>query len=378
MNTPQRPHNLYLSIGSNMGDRFANLQKAVDLLFEEIGSIEKISPIYETPAMGFHGGPFLNCAVLIKSGLSAQRTLEIIHKIERSLGRKPRKADVYTSRPIDIDIIFIENEIIDSEDLTIPHPRIEDRKFVLQPLFDLESNFVHPVLNKTVDELLKITKDKSDMFRIEKILHNPTENFKLSQFNYIAIEGNIGAGKTSLATKISEDCNSKLILERYNDNPFLPKFYEDSERYAFPLEMSFLADRYQQLVDDITQYDLFKDSVISDYDISKSLIFAGITLPSEEFSLYRKLFQVMHRDLPKPDLYVYLYQNTDRLLENIKKRGRVYEQSIAPSYLQQLNSGYLEFIKSRPLENVKIIDISEMDFLSYRSDYLKILTEIIS
>src|SRR5690606_25937486 len=149
-------------------------------------------------------------------------------------------------------------------------------------------------------------------------------------------------------------------------------------RYAFPLEMSFLADRYQQLVDDITQFDLFKDSVIADYDVNKSLIFASITLPEEEYALYRKLFQVMHKDLPKPDIYVYLYQNTERLLENIKKRGREYEAKIAPEYLQKLNAGYFEFIKSQQTDNIKIIDISEMDFLENRSDYLWILKKIVS
>ena len=181
-----------------------------------------------------------------------------------------------------------------------------------------------------------------------------------------------------MASKIANDFNSKLILERFKDNPFLPKFYEDAARYAFPLEMSFLADRYQQLVDDIAQFDLFKESVIADYDVNKSLIFASITLPEEEFSLYKKLFQVMHKELPKPDRYVYLYQNTERLLENIKKRGRKYEQSIQAEYLQKLNAGYLEFIKNQHSENIKIINIAEIDFMNERADYLKILKEIIS
>jgi len=201
--------------------------------------------------------------------------------------------------------------------------------------------------------------------------------YNVSKFNYITIEGNIGAGKTSLSTKISEDFNAKLILERFKDNPFLPKFYQDSARYAFPLEMSFLADRYQQLVDDTSQIDLFTDLVVSDYDVNKSLIFASITLQEEEYALYKKLFQMMHKDLPKPDLYIYLYQNTERLLENIKKRGRKYEQGIQPEYLQKLNAGYLEFIKNQHSDNIKIIDISGLDFIKNRSDYLLLLRQII-
>ena len=197
------------------------------------------------------------------------------------------------------------------------------------------------------------------------------------KYNYIAIEGNIGAGKTSLASKIADDFNAKLILERFKDNPFLPKFYEDANRYAFPLEMSFLADRYQQLVDDTTQLDLFKESVVADYDVNKSLIFAGITLPEEEYALYKKLFQLMHKELPKPDLYVYLYQNTERLLENIRNRGRDYEQSIQAEYLQKLNAGYLEFIKNQHSQNIRMIDISERDFVKSRGDYLSVLREIL-
>jgi len=131
-------------------------------------------------------------------------------------------------------------------------------------------------------------------------------------------------------------------------------------------------------VDDITQFDLFKDSVVADYDVNKSLIFASITLPNEEYSLYKKLFQMMHKEVPKPDMYIYLYQNTERLLANIKNRGRKYEQRIEAEYLQKLNSGYLEFIKNQHSENIKIIDISERDFIKNRSDYLAILQQIIS
>ncbi|MEM0519262.1 2-amino-4-hydroxy-6-hydroxymethyldihydropteridine diphosphokinase [Aequorivita flava] len=370
--------NVYLSLGSNMGNRFENLQNAVNLLFEELGSIVKISSIYETPAMGFDGDPFLNCAVWMQIDLKPIQILKSILEIEKKLGRKRNTSKSYTARPIDIDIVFIDNLIIATDKLTVPHPEMTKRNFVLQPLADLNLHLEHPILNKTIVEILEDTTDTSELQKQSKWLSNPMREFNISQYNYIAIEGNIGAGKTSLASKIANDFNAKLILERFKDNPFLPKFYEDAARYAFPLEMSFLADRYQQLVDDITQFDLFKESIIADYDVNKSLIFASITLPEEEYALYKKLFQVMHKDVPKPDMYIYLYQNTERLLANIKKRGRKYEQSIAAEYLQKLNAGYLEFIKNQHSENIKIIDISEMDFLKNRADYLKILSEIVS
>jgi len=194
----------------------------------------------------------------------------------------------------------------------------------------------------------------------------------------VAIAGNIGAGKTSLTKKIANDFDAKLILELFKDNPFLPKFYKDPKRYSFALEMSFLADRYQQLVDDIAQLDLFNNWIVADYDINKSLIFASITLQEDEFRLYKKLFRMMHKELPKPDLYVYLHQNTDRLMENIQKRGREYERSIQPEYLQKLNTGYLNYIKSPLFENVKIIDISSLDFVKNRADYLTVLDEILN
>jgi deoxyadenosine/deoxycytidine kinase len=179
-----------------------------------------------------------------------------------------------------------------------------------------------------------------------------------------------------LATKIAQDFNAKTVLERFADNPFLPKFYEDQNRYAFPLEMSFLADRYKQLSDDLAQFDLFKDFIVADYHIFKSLIFAKITLSEEEYRLYRTLFDIVYREMPKPDLYVYLYQNSERLLQNIKKRGRSYEQKIPASYLDKINKGYLDYIKSQTELNVLIIDVSNLDFVKNQEDYLYVLNEI--
>ena len=234
----------------------------------------------------------------------------------------------------------------------------------------------HPKLEQTVSELLEACEDNSALEGINIWLKNPSKSFDFSKYNYIAIEGNIGAGKTSLSTMISREFNAKLILERFADNPFLPKFYDEPQRYAFTLEMSFLADRYQQISDDLSQLDLFKDFIVSDYDVFKSLIFSKITLAEDEFKLYRKLFYLMYKDIAKPDLYVYLYQNTERLQANIKKRGRDYEQNIEDDYLDSINSGYLEFLKSQTEINVKIIDISDMDFVKNREDYLTILDQI--
>ncbi len=190
-----------------------------------------------------------------------------------------------------------------------------------------------------------------------------------SPYNFIAIEGNIGAGKTSLATLLSRDNNAKLILEEFEDNSFLPKFYKDPDRFAFPLELSFLAERYQQLKDNLGAKDLFKTFTISDYFINKSLIFSRKTLQNDEFMLYSKLFEIINQSLIKPDLLVYLYANVDNLQRNIKNRGREYEQEIEDNYLEKIQESYFEFIKQQTHLRILIIDTNNLDFVNNEEDY---------
>jgi deoxyadenosine/deoxycytidine kinase len=195
-------------------------------------------------------------------------------------------------------------------------------------------------------------------------------------YNFIVIEGNIGAGKTSLATKIASEYNAKLILERFADNPFLPKFYEDSVRYAFPLEMSFLAERYHQLKTELQAKELFTAFTISDYFFMKSIIFAQNTLEKDEFNLYRNLFNIIYHTLHKPDLYVYLYLTPENLLKNIKKRGRDYEQNISKEYLETIQAGYFEYFKKQQELTILIIDTNNIDFIENPTDYFKIIEVI--
>jgi len=369
-------HKVYLSLGSNKGDRMKHLQDAIDHIFKSIGKITIISKVYNTQAFGFASEDFLNCCVFLETELEAKQLMKTLLAIEKMLGRTRTSSTTFEARIIDLDILFFDEEIINTKTLKIPHPELHKRKFVLQPLNDIASKLVHPMYEKTIDELYNECQDESQVEPIKIWLKNPAKQFHFSNYNYIAIEGNIGAGKTSLATKISNDFNAKLILERFADNPFLPKFYKEPKRYAFTLEMSFLADRYQQISDDLSQLDLFKDFIVSDYDIYKSLIFSKITLPEDEFKLYRRLFYLMYKDIAKPELYVYLYQSTERLQENIKKRGRDYEQEIEDDYLEKINAGYLEFLRNQTDLNVKIIDISGRNFVDNRDDYLWILGEI--
>ena len=368
-------HQVVLSLGSNQGNRLENIENCLQLIHQEVGTVIKVSRLYESPAWGFESDAFYNCVAVIHTTNSAQKVLNQVLKVEKKLGRVRSNKLGYQSRTIDVDLISFDEEIIDSEKLQIPHPLMQNRKFVLLPIQDLNLDWKHPVLKKTISELLESSPDQS-VCKVIQDLKSPLQSISLEQFNYVAFEGNIGAGKTTLATKISEDFNAKTVLERFADNPFLPKFYKDQNRYAFPLEMSFLADRYQQLSDDLAQFDLFKDFIVADYHIFKSLIFAKITLAEDEYRLYRNLFDIIYREMPKPDLYIYLYQNSERLLKNIKKRGRSYEQKIPAEYLDKINNGYLDYIKSQTELNVLIIDVSDRDFVKNQEDYLYILNKI--
>lgn len=196
------------------------------------------------------------------------------------------------------------------------------------------------------------------------------------KYNYIAIEGNIGAGKTTLARRMSEEYNARLILERFEDNSFLPKFYEQPDIFAFPLEMSFLADRYQQLKDKLAMQELFSTFTISDYFIDKSLIFARNNLKTDEFNLYSRLFQIISAFLPRPELLVYLYLDIPRLQENILKRGRDYERLIQPSYLEEIQAGYMNHFRSLSGMRILILDTNRVDFMENMKDYEAFLEAI--
>ena len=370
-----KQHQVILSLGTNKGNRLENIERCIDYLHKEVGTIIKVSKLYETPSLGFDSDAFYNCAVILHTHKSANQVLEEVLDLEIKLGRVREVKEGYQARIIDIDVITFDEEIIASEKLQVPHPEMQNRLFVLLPMRDLNLDWRHPILQKYLHELVMLSEDKSNCKFVQN-LDIAISEIRLDHFNYIAIEGNIGAGKTTLTNKLAEDFNAKTVLERFADNPFLPKFYEDQNRYAFPLEMSFLADRYQQISDDLAQFDLFKDFIVADYHIFKSLIFAKVTLAEDEYRLYRNLFDIIYKEMPKPDLYIYLYQSTDKLLENIKQRGRTYEQEIPAEYLEKINSGYLDYIKSQKELNVLIIDVTNRDFLENQTDYIYILEEI--
>lgn len=181
------------------------------------------------------------------------------------------------------------------------------------------------------------------------------------KYSFVTIEGNIGAGKTTLSNLLAKHYNARLVLEQFADNPFLPKFYENPSQYAFPLELFFMAERFKQLKELIQQKDLFQTVTISDYLFTKCLLFAKVNLPDDEFRLYQRLFEIIHQQLIQPDILIYLHAPVIKLQQNIRKRGRTYEQSIPDDYLFSIQETYTHYIKQHNLRTI-FVDASNADF----------------
>ena len=191
-------------------------------------------------------------------------------------------------------------------------------------------------------------------------------------YHFITIEGNIGAGKTTLAHLLSRHFNARLVLEKFADNPFLPKFYENPQQFAFPLELFFMAERYKQLKELIQQKDLFQNVTVSDYLFTKCLLFAKVNLPEDEFRLYQRLFEIIHQQLIQPDILIYLHAPVQRLQQNIRKRNRPYEQGIPDEYLFNLQQTYTHYIKQHNIKTL-FVDAENADFLGNEKHFAVIL-----
>ncbi|MBK8226104.1 MAG: deoxynucleoside kinase [Flavobacteriales bacterium] len=194
-----------------------------------------------------------------------------------------------------------------------------------------------------------------------------------ARYSYIAIEGLIGAGKTTLARRLAERWNGRLVLEEFDDNPFLPRFYQEPERYAFSVELSFLAQRYHQLKR-VTEQELFSPVTVADYSIGKSLVFANATLPPDEHALFRDLYQIMYADLPQPQLIVYLHLGIERVRERIRQRGRGYEQAIGADYLMRLQERYMDHLMKTTATRALIVDLGHADLLRDEAAFVRLLS----
>ncbi|HXB43218.1 MAG TPA: deoxynucleoside kinase [Puia sp.] len=191
-------------------------------------------------------------------------------------------------------------------------------------------------------------------------------------YHYISIEGNIGAGKTTLAHLLAKHFNARLILEQFAENPFLSKFYENPQQFAFPLELFFMAERYKQQKELVHTKDMFHSITVSDYLFTKCLLFAKVNLPDEEFLLYQKLFEIIYQQLVQPDILVYLHAPVSKLQKNIKKRNRLYEQSIKDEYLFDIQEAYTNYIKQHNIKTI-FIDAANADFLGNQMHFKVVL-----
>lgn len=365
---------VYLSLGSNLGDKINNLQTTINLIDSKVGDVLLISSVYQTKAEGFVGEDFLNCCVSLRTSMEPKILIKELINIESQNGRLRSNRNIYESRSIDIDILFYEDKIINQHNLTIPHPRMNERNFVIKPLLDIAKSKIHPVLNRTISEI-DLDLGDTEIIKINDDLVLPVIE-KLKSIKNIVIEGNIGVGKTCLSEKLSKDLNKELILEGYMDNPFLEKYYENPDRYALNVELTFLTDRCRQLSDFNNQISLFSSGLVSDYDIFKSLVFAGISLKEIEYNLFRKIFTYMTKDLFKSNLIIYLLQSAEQLLENIKKRGRGFEKKIDKKYLDKINQGYLNYLKNNSDLNIIYVDVSDLDFVESKTDYFELLYRV--
>ena len=355
---------IYLSIGSNIGDRQMYLQLAVGLITYRIGKVEKLSSILETPAWGFEGNAFYNACLAVDTSLDPQEILEELLSIEVFLGRERKTAEGYQARTIDLDLLLHENKVVDTPQLSVPHPRMEIRNFVLVPLAEIAPNVIHPVLKKSIHQLLKDSPDNAVLTKVSHRLFLPKRK------HFIAIEGNIGVGKTSFTHQLQAALGGTLLLENFYDNPYLVDFYQDPEKFALKVETAFLTDRIEQLS---SFFDQKNDlPIVADFSLEKSLLFAQQNLSKTDFTSYKEDYKKNTQNLPQPELVLFLDQRIEQLQKNIEKRGRDFEQEIQKDYLKKIGQGYKDWQKNSAL-NIHIINTKDMDFVHKTSDFHHLL-----
>jgi deoxyguanosine kinase len=356
-----------ISLGSNLGNRLEQLQKALILIEKNGITVKTLSSLYETEAWGFKSPPFYNACAQIETTLEPEELLQFFIQVETQLGRLRGSSTQYSPRTIDIDLLFFDQRIAQTSTLTIPHPRLHLRNFVLEPLVEIAPQWRHPLLQKRATELRLQTPDQQKPKKLPFQSWSPPI---FNSFPYIVIEGNIGVGKSTLAQKLATTFQSALLLERFAKNPFLEKFYANPKTYALAVEQFFLEDRISQLNE---FWESHKGAVVSDYNIQKSLLFANQNLLASEFKVYKNRFDGFCQQLKLPDLMVYLHTDVDVLQAQIKKRGRPYEQGIEKNYLETIERGYQRLVQSDLPYPVLSVSTKELDFEKNEADFQAVL-----
>ncbi len=353
---------IYLSIGSNLGDRLKFLQLAVGLISYRISEVKNVSRIYETPAMGFKGNSFYNICVEINTDLQPKNLLEYLLDIEKYLGRVRSSDRKSKSRKIDIDIVYYKNLIIEDKELIIPHENMHERNFVLYPLLEIISDFKDPRNGKSIQTLLDNSKDSVIPKKIE-------EKISISEVKkVIAVEGLIGVGKTEFSRKLSDALFGELVLEQFNEVD-LEKFYKNPTKNAFETGKSFLELRLEQHKEYKNRK---KYPQIFDYLSHKSIIFAKKTMTKSEFIKFQSDFNSCSDFFIKPEVVILLDQETNYILDKIKKRGRKFEKKIDLKYLDLIKSEYNKW-KTKTKFVLFNIELNKSDFKNDHSVFLTFL-----
>ena len=366
-----------LALGSNLNDRESYLQKAMDALRTIAVSPIKKSKVYETTAVGPGSqGKYLNLCVRFSTRLDPLALLAFCGETEKRLGRTSRER--WAPREIDLDILTYGREIIQSDGLTVPHAAIPNRQFVLFPLVDLDPSFVLPGFTETVEALLDHSVVVQGPQGIEEYRPLPITTASLPErIRYVAVEGVIGVGKSTLVKALSERMGCMPVYEEFENNPFLSDFYKDKNRYAFQTQVFFFLSRYRQIKELFQQQDLFHPQIISDYMFAKDKIFATLNLDENEVALYYKFADLMERTLVKPDYAVYLQADTKTLIQRIRMRDRAYERNIDENYIEALNQAYNTFFHYYTASPLLIINTNNIDYVRNPQD-LELLTELIA
>lgn len=373
-----RPETLVtLALGSNLEDRESYLQKALDALKLIAKSSIQKSKVYETAPVGpGQQGKYLNLCVRFSTRLEPKALLTFLSDTESQLGRKRRER--WAAREIDLDILTYGREIIEEEGLTIPHPSILDRQFVLIPLVDLDPDFILPGFTDSVSRQLDRCLATQGNQDIQEYHSLPATSASLPErVRYISVEGVIGVGKSTLVKSLSERMGCIPVYEEFENNPFLSDFYKDKNRYAFQTQVFFFLSRYRQIKELFQQQDLFRPQIVSDYMFAKDKIFATLNLDENEVALYYKFADLMERDLVKPDYAVYLQADTKTLMQRIRMRDRAYERNIEESYIESLNQAYNTYFHYYSASPLLIINTNNIDFVRNPQD-LDLLIELIA
>ncbi len=358
---------IYVGLGANLGQPQKQIREAIRRLGEHPRiRVCGASGLYRNPPMGGLDQPdYINAVVRLATDMQPQQLLGEMQEIERQFGRT-QTSEHWASRPLDLDLLLWGDECVEQEDLTVPHPGAHERLFVLLPLQELDPELQIPNRG-LLASLLKLC-PASPIDRIAASWQLPQE------MRLIAVEGPIGVGKTTLCNRLAADFNGMLMLENYQSNPFLERFYADPHASALAAQVYFLVSRTGQM-QRLTQEDLFRQPVFTDYISEKSDWFSRLSLTGDEYDLWLDLYTHMTASLPRPDLVIYLQAPLPQLLERIQLRGRSFERELKAEFLERLSLLMAEYFRSYP-GTLLTVDTTYTNLSQGQQDYQSLLAAL--